>query len=515
MMGIMPDDPRQGPRTPGTSDLADPLVGATLVGRYQILRRIGEGGMGAVYEGRHLVLGKQVAIKVLLERLLERPELVARLLQEARLASSIGHENIVAVTDFGTTDDGRSFVVMEFLEGESLAALVAREAPLPVARCLHLGRQIASALAAAHDKGIVHRDVKPENAFVLRRGEQDFVKVMDFGVSKAVQGREEGPELLRLTRTGMVLGTPLYMSPEQAAGDEDVDGRADVWALGVVLYECLTGEVPFRARNYLGVISQVLTGHVEPPSRLRPELAIPPAVEAVVMRAMQKDRGRRYQRMADLEADLGKLIAGDPNVGVAGAPASSSAPPVLSAQRPRWHLLAAGALLVAVGVAAALRRDEGPPTATATTDAVEQLPKGATTVVNRGVAQTTIQPQPTPRTVTAPTAAPPVTAVTPMPPSSPQSPSSTQTSGVGTSRPEPLGPAPGPLRGSTTASRPEPERPRRAAHAGAPAFGAKAPALAEPSGEAAATTAKEKPSLDKLGTLDDFKNEDRRKATAP
>ena len=190
--------------------------------------------------------------------------------------------------------------------------------PLAVERCLRIARQVVSALVAAHDKGIVHRDIKPENVFLLRRGEQDFVKVVDFGVSKAVRSRDDGAELLRLTRTGMVLGTPLYMSPEQARGGDDVDVRADVWAVGVMLYECLTGEVPFRANNYLGVISQVLTQEVQPPSQLRPELGIPPAVEAVVMRAMEKDRERRYQQMADLERDLDRLLAGDPNVGHRG-----------------------------------------------------------------------------------------------------------------------------------------------------------------------------------------------------
>jgi serine/threonine-protein kinase len=340
------------PRPPGTDD---PLVGTILADRYEILRRIGEGGMGAVYEARHTVLGKRVAVKVLLEKFHEKTELVARLLQEARLASAIGHENIVDVTDFGTTADGRSFVVMEFLEGESLATVVIRDAPLPVERCLRIARQVVSALGAAHSKGIVHRDVKPENVFLLRRGEQDFVKVVDFGVSKAVRSREDGAELLRLTRTGMVLGTPLYMSPEQARGGEDVDVRADVWAVGVVLYECLTGEVPFRANNYLGVISQVLTQDVQPPSQLRPELGIPAAVETVVMRAMEKDRSRRYQEMAELERDLDRLLAGDPNVGL---PASAPVAAPASGARGRWHLGIFAVVVLGIGIAVALARTE-------------------------------------------------------------------------------------------------------------------------------------------------------------
>ncbi len=262
---------------PAIDETFDPLIGATLAGRYLIVRRIGEGGMGAVYEAKHTVIGKRVAVKVLLEKFHSNRDLVARLLQEARLASSIGHENIVDVTDFGTTDDGRSFVVMEFLDGEPLSQLVMREAPLPVERSLRIARQVASALGAAHAKGIYHRDVKPENVYLVRRGDADFVKVVDFGISKAVkQGSEDPAESYRLTHTGLLLGTPLYMSPEQARGEDDLDHRVDIWALGVMLYECLTGEVPFRANNYLGIISQVLTHDAPPPSRLRPELGIPP-----------------------------------------------------------------------------------------------------------------------------------------------------------------------------------------------------------------------------------------------
>jgi tRNA A-37 threonylcarbamoyl transferase component Bud32 len=340
----------------------DPLVGATLAARYQIVRRIGEGGMGAVYEAKHAVIGKRVAVKVLLEKFLTKSDFVARLLQEARLASSIGHENIVDVTDFGTTDDGRSFVVMEFLDGEALSQLIMREAPLPIERSLRIARQVASALGAAHAKGIYHRDVKPENVYLVQRSDTDFVKVVDFGISKAVkQGAQgdEGPESYRLTHTGLLLGTPLYMSPEQARGDEDLDHRVDIWALGVMMYECLTGEVPFRANNYLGIISQVLTHAVEPPSKVRPELGIPEAVEAVVMRAMEKDRTRRYAAMADLERDLERLLAGDQNVGLPLVEAGDAPAKRLSAPPGRWHLgLAAGVALV-VGIALALSRPAG------------------------------------------------------------------------------------------------------------------------------------------------------------
>ena len=332
----------------------DSLIGTVLAGRYEVLRRIGERGMGAVYEAKHALIGKRVAVKVLLEKFHAKSDFVARLLQEARLASSIGHENIVDVTDFGTTDDGRSFVVMEFLDGESLAELERREAPLPIERSLRIARQAASALGAAHAKGIFHRDVKPENLYLVRRGDADFVKVVDFGISKAVKpGGDDGADAYRLTHTGLLLGTPLYMSPEQARGDEDLDHRADIWALGVLLYECLTGEVPFRANNYLQIISQVLTHEPASPSRLRPELGIPDAVDAVVMRAMEKDRARRYQTMAELERDLERLLAGDQNVGL--APVTGPAAPAPAGPK-RWPLVLLGVVVLVGGVSLALRR---------------------------------------------------------------------------------------------------------------------------------------------------------------
>jgi serine/threonine-protein kinase len=331
----------------------DSLVGAVLADRYEVVRRIGEGGMGAVYEARHTVIGKRVAVKVLLEKFVAKSDFVARLLQEARLASSIGHEHIVDVTDFGTTVDGRSFVVMEFLDGESLAELAMREAPLPIERSVGIARQVASALGAAHAKGIFHRDVKPENIYLVKRADVDFVKVVDFGISKAVKpAGDEGGEGYRLTHTGLLLGTPLYMSPEQARGEEDLDHRVDIWALGVLLYECLTGEVPFRANNYLGIISQVLTHEPTPPSKLRPELGISGAVEAVVMRAMEKDRSRRYQTMADVERDLERLLAGDQNVGF--VPRAAGAGALKNTAPKRWPLLVAGGVVLTAGAAIAL-----------------------------------------------------------------------------------------------------------------------------------------------------------------
>ncbi|MBA3393430.1 MAG: serine/threonine protein kinase [Deltaproteobacteria bacterium] len=281
------------------------IVGATLSGRYLVTRKVGQGGMGAVYEATHTLIGKRVAVKVLLEKYAQREAIVARLKQEAQLASSIGNEHIIDITDFGTTEDGRTFVVMEFLEGESLAECLAREPQLPEQRLLRIIQQTTSALAAAHAKGIVHRDIKPENLFLLRRKDQDFVKVVDFGISKSIRVSTEEDQP-RLTQTGMVLGTPLYMSPEQARGDDELDHRVDIYALGVIMYEAATGRVPFAGNNYLSVISQVLNESPKPPRELRPDLS--EEFEAIVMKAMEKDRNERYENALDMLADVSAVI---------------------------------------------------------------------------------------------------------------------------------------------------------------------------------------------------------------
>lgn len=285
----------------------DTLVGTMLEQRYQISRQIGKGGMGAVYEATHTLIGKRVAVKVLLDKYAQKDQIVARLEQEARLASSIGHPNIIDITDIGQTTDGRMFVVMEFLDGESLGALIARSGRLDSKRALRIARQIAGALGAAHAKGIVHRDVKPENVFLTKRDKgKDFVKVVDFGISKSLRPEGGGSDSPRLTQTGMVLGTPLYMSPEQARGDEELDHRIDVYALGVILYEMVTGEVPYRGTNYLNILSQVISEEPPPPSSLVPD--IDPDLETVILKALDKDRDQRYQTMDEMARDLDALI---------------------------------------------------------------------------------------------------------------------------------------------------------------------------------------------------------------
>ncbi|MGE0546560.1 MAG: serine/threonine protein kinase [Kofleriaceae bacterium] len=308
-------DTRSGPGTvgntaeqPAASSAATTaeLLGTTLSGRYLVTRKVGQGGMGAVYEATHTLIGKRVAVKVLLEKYAQREAIVKRLKQEAQLASSVGNEHIIDITDFGETEDGRTFVVMEFLDGESLAECLSRETKLPEQRILRIVLQAASALAAAHDKGIVHRDIKPENLFLQRRKNDDFVKVVDFGISKSLRATGEEEEPTRLTQTGMVLGTPLYMSPEQARGDDELDHRVDIWALGVIMYETATGQVPFAGNNYLSVISQVLNEDPKPLRVLRPDLS--EEFEAIVQKAMAKDRADRYASAGALLRDLTALL---------------------------------------------------------------------------------------------------------------------------------------------------------------------------------------------------------------
>jgi tRNA A-37 threonylcarbamoyl transferase component Bud32 len=359
----------------------DALVGHTLVDRYRLMRKLGEGGMGAVYEATHVLLSKPVAVKVLRDKYLDRPEVARRLVQEARLASSIRHENIVDITDSGATEDGRTFIVMEHLDGQSLAELLKREGALPESRVIEIARQATSALGAAHELGIVHRDVKPENLFLIDRGGRDFVKVLDFGISKTLKPGALDEDSLKLTHTGMVLGTPLYMSPEQARGDEDLDERIDIWALGVILYECLTAEMPFRATNYLGVISQVLNQEVTPPRKLRPEMRISEAMERVVQKAMARSRDDRYPSMVALAADLERVAS--------GADVEPPRPTAATGERPRNTLL-----LAAVGVLAG----------TALLLAIDRFTRApaaapAPTAPSIAAAPTTPVPQPAARTV--------------------------------------------------------------------------------------------------------------------
>jgi serine/threonine-protein kinase len=278
-------------------DGTDPLLGATLGDAYQIVRMVGEGGMGRVYEARHTRLGnKRFAVKMLHAEYARQPDVVARFQREAEAASGIGHPNVVDVYDVHHTEDGRPYMVGEFLEGEELGGFLTRVGKIPAALAVRIVRQVCRALGAAHARGVVHRDMKPENVFLVGNLAMPQVKVIDFGISKV--GDAGGTAL---TRTGMIMGTPSYMAPEQARGDK-VDHRADIYAVGGILYRALTGKKPFDSDDPSATLTQVLTEDPERPRSIEP--TIPQALELVLQKAMEKRPEDRYQSMAELEADL-------------------------------------------------------------------------------------------------------------------------------------------------------------------------------------------------------------------
>lgn len=282
---------------------ADPLVGKTLDGRYRLERVLGRGGMGTVYAGRLEALEQPRAIKVL-RPVLDDGQALGRFEREARTASKLGNEHIVKVFDFGVTDDGLAFIAMEMLEGQDLGDLLSTQRFLPVERALDIIVQCCAALGAAHAAGIVHRDLKPENVFLVSRaGYREFVKIVDFGLAKYSDTEQEGDPERKLTKTGMIFGTPQYMSPEQCSG-KPTDHRSDVYALGLMLYELLCGRVPFDGDTFMGVINQHLVDPPRPLLELNPNIQVPPAVEAVVYRCLDKKAKNRPQSMRELADEL-------------------------------------------------------------------------------------------------------------------------------------------------------------------------------------------------------------------
>jgi eukaryotic-like serine/threonine-protein kinase len=264
--------------------------------------------MGTVFEAEHIALGRSVAVKVLHATQATRKDSIRRFQQEARAAGAIGHPNICGVIDLGTLDDGSPYIVMERLLGETLADRVASEGGLPFEDVIDILIQVLSGLVAAHEQQIVHRDIKPENIFLTQRvGCPPLVKLLDFGISKMTGGRAGGlrQEDLNLTRTGMVMGTPFYMAPEQARGERDLDARVDLYACGVILYEALTGRRPFTASNYNALLLQILTATPRPASELRP--ALPPGFDTVIEKAMARRREERYATASDFQRDLQAL----------------------------------------------------------------------------------------------------------------------------------------------------------------------------------------------------------------
>jgi serine/threonine-protein kinase len=277
------------------------LIGKN-IGNYHIKAKLGEGGMGAVYLGEHPLIGKRVAVKVLLEELASKEDIVSRFFNEAKAVNDIGHPNIVDIVDFGKmkVEGGQDIVyfIMEFLDGESLSSRL-RRTGLSFQETIHVMRQCCSALAASHAKGIVHRDLKPENIFLCPRGgDKNYAKLLDFGIAKLTGDTGQSHK----TRTGLVIGTPAYMSPEQCEGKGHIDTRSDVYSLGVVMYELLTGRVPFPGEGFGEILVAHLTKQPDPPSSINPDVT--PELNAIVMHAIEKDKNRRFQSMDEFLAAI-------------------------------------------------------------------------------------------------------------------------------------------------------------------------------------------------------------------
>ena len=276
------------------------MVGELLEGRYRIVREIAAGGMSTVYEAIHVKIGRTVAIKVLHRDMAGDQEVVARFLNEARAVGTFGHPNIVASTDFGELSGHIPYLVLEYLEGRTLSNEIATDGPLPVRRVGRIAMQIASALDAAHTRGVVHRDLTSANIFLTKsEGNPDHVKVLDFGISKFLTANETSPK----TRRGLTMGTPEFMAPEQISEPTDVDGRVDVYALGVIMYHMLAGHPPFHDLPLQGLLTQIVVEPAPPIERG----GIPDGMRAIVMRALAKDPAERFATMREMGAALARV----------------------------------------------------------------------------------------------------------------------------------------------------------------------------------------------------------------
>jgi serine/threonine protein kinase len=357
-------------------------IGQVLGEKYRLVRLIGEGGMGAVYEALHLVVKRRFAVKLLRPERANSADVVARFRREAEAAGALESEHIVAVTDFGESTDGAPYLVMEYLLGESVGSLLAREGPLPVPRAVSIVLQICRGLEVAHAAEIVHRDLKPDNLFVVRRTDgSDLVKILDFGIAKLRSAPSES-----VTRTGSALGTPFYMAPEQARGEKSVDRRADVYALGVILYELLSAEKPHPGESYNAILAHILTLPPTPLGAIRRDLP-EPLVEAV-HGALAFDAKDRPQTASEFATKIARFaareitpvhsqlelrvalpgattvatpdtVASPAPLGAAAARRSSDASIRIARRRRPWLLLAVPVLAGAIVAARSLGREPG------------------------------------------------------------------------------------------------------------------------------------------------------------
>jgi eukaryotic-like serine/threonine-protein kinase len=298
--------------------MTDSLVGRIIGTNFRVLKLIGTGAMGHVYQAEQMSLGKMVALKLLRSELMGDERLFKRFELEARNASRLSHPNSIQIIDFGRDQD-LLYIAMELLQGVDLGQLILREGPLSLPRVGRIMDQALGALDEAHAQGIVHRDLKPSNIMLAsRRGDPDFVKVCDFGIAKAQTSREG----IGLTMKGLVCGTPEYMSPEQARGDE-VDGRSDLYAVGVILYQLVTGDLPFTASSPVGILSKHLADLPQPPSLRKPGLALPVGLERVILACLAKEPADRPQGAEELRRQLRSILADLPERSTGPIPVSS------------------------------------------------------------------------------------------------------------------------------------------------------------------------------------------------
>ena len=298
------------------------LIGQVVADRYHIIKKLGEGGMGAVYLGEHVKMGRKSAIKVMNPGMSADPDAISRFNREASNASRISHPNVCQIYDFGETPDGIIYLAMEFIEGSALTDIIDREGALPPARAGKILKQAADALASAHDLSIVHRDLKPDNIMIVQgKDGSDIVKVVDFGIAKAVAGDEAGQ---KVTKTGLVVGTPEYMSPEQLSGDK-LDGRSDIYSLGLVFYRMLTGVLPFQADSAQETMIKRLTDEPMPLMVARPDIVFSPELQAVLDKALARLPSERYANATQFGKDTEAAVAGLAPAPDAGAHVGSAA----------------------------------------------------------------------------------------------------------------------------------------------------------------------------------------------
>jgi serine/threonine protein kinase len=303
IVGDYPVCPHDG--GPLISKRPDRMLGKRIADKYEIEEVLTRGGMGVIYRGRHLALGRPVAIKCIAEALTYDPSMWKRFEQEAKSASSLNHPNIITIHDFGVTSDGDLYLVMEYLEGASLNDFIELNGQLNERTCGKIFAQVCDALVHAHGIGILHRDLKPTNIFISSTSRGPHVKVLDFGLAKVMVPGGKGKE--KITRTGECLGTPDYMSPEQARGLQ-TDPRSDIYAAGICMYEALTGQLPFRGADMMHTLSRQINEKVPSFKEAAPDKQISKEMESIVMRCLEKDPQRRYQSMADLGAAVSDYL---------------------------------------------------------------------------------------------------------------------------------------------------------------------------------------------------------------